>query len=230
MTNADVATKKYQNFDMVVSKANGILKSHESFSKVFKMANAVQAITVFLTDEEMAPIMELQNRTVGFKTDKENGYPLNVVRDCLIDAMVAGVVPVFNNFNIIGGRAYITKEGFFSLLNEIEELEYYTVEPITETFKQNGNVADIKCIMTYKISGFDPVVFEKMYKIKNHAQYGSYDAVVGKCERKGRKDIYEKITGVELLDGDVETGLDPNKAVKPKEDAANVENGLFNKD
>ena len=217
----------YDSFDLAVNKASQIYRMEENASKIFKISTAVQTISQYLTDEQMQPIMNLQGKSIGFKSDKDDkgGYPLPVVRDCIIDAMMVGVQPVGNQFNIIGGKMYITKEGFFYLLKHMPNLESYSHDPIAESFKQVGGVAEIKCIIKYKEIGKDEVTIERTYKVKNHAQYGSYDAVIGKMERKARKDIFEGLTSIELNDGEIDS-LDPTKEIKQK-DAATVENSLF---
>lgn len=218
----------YNNFDLAVNKASQIYRMEENASKIFKIAAAVDTIQGFLTNDAMQPIMKLQNKSIGFKSDKDNGYNLEIVRDCLIDAMMVGVEPVGNQFNIIGGKMYVTKEGFFHLLKHYEGLEYYETEPIAESFKQVGGVAEIKCNIKFKESGKEEVKLTKTYKVKNHATYGSYDAVVGKMERKARKDIFERLTNIELSDGETDSELDPTKEIKPQESAEQVEDKLFN--
>ena len=228
MTQNNNTPATFDSFDLAVKKASEIYLMNENASKIFMLADAVAMVAGFLTNERMQSIMMLQGKKIGFKTDKDKdgGYPQGLVQQCIIDAMMTGVLATGNQFNIIAGNMYVTKEGFFHLLKNLEYLEDYDIEPDATTFSQNGGVATISCIVKYKKKGENQKQFKRTYKIKNDPKWGSYDAVIGKMDRKARKDLYEKLTGVEILDGDATTEqLDPSKEIK--QDAATVENGLF---
>ena len=219
---------KYELFDKAITKASKIYRLGENASKIFELSEALQYIGSCLTPEKMKSIMLLQNKKIGFKTDNKAGYPVEVVQTCIIDAMMTGVLATGNQFNIISGSMYVTKEGFFHLLKGIENLEYYDTSAEAGSFIQNkDNTANINCTVKYKLKDQKEVEYKKFYVIKNNSSYGSFDAVIGKMERKARKDLYEKLTGIELSEGEAEEykGLDPNKEVK--QNAENVENDLF---
>ena len=86
--------------------ANGIIAQREAsqFKRTLLVSTAMGELQNLLTPKIMAPIMNLQNKSLGFRTDNPNGYPVDVVRDCLIEATLKGVYPVGNEFNIIAGR------------------------------------------------------------------------------------------------------------------------------
>ncbi|MFK5282891.1 hypothetical protein ACI3PL_25325, partial [Lacticaseibacillus paracasei] len=73
--------------------------------------------------------MALQGNRLGFKTDKDKsgGYPESVVKNCLIEAVLLGIQPTGNQFNIIAGNMYPTKEGCGYLLNNFKGLSYNLV-------------------------------------------------------------------------------------------------------
>ena len=98
----------------------------QGFEKSYQIANSIQFLKENLTDEYMKPIMSMQGSRLGFKTDKDKdgGYPLKVVKECLIDAVLSGVNPHGNQFNIIAGNMYVTKEGYGHLLGKIKGLRY----------------------------------------------------------------------------------------------------------
>ena len=93
----------------------------DGFDKAFSLAKGMKSLKSLLTKEVMEPIMDLQGSKIGFVTDKDkqNGYPESVVKDCLIEAVMKGVQPFGNHFNIIAGNCYITKEGFKHLLDSL---------------------------------------------------------------------------------------------------------------
>ena len=106
---------------------NGLVAQREvsAFKKMALVAGAIGELRNLLTPKVMAPIMALQNTSIGFKTDNPAGYPLEVVRDCLIEATLKGVYPVGNEFNIISRQCYITKEGYFHKLRDIPNFGYH---------------------------------------------------------------------------------------------------------
>lgn len=230
--NNELQTTEFDSFDLSVEKASEIYLMSENASKIFMLADAVALVANFLTPQRMKSIMMLQGKKIGFKTDKV--YDENTVMTCIIDAMMTGVLATGNQFNIIAGNMYVTKEGFFHLLKNHKELEDYDIEPDATTFKQEGGIAVLSCLIKYKKKDENQKQFKRTYRIKNDARYGSYDAVVGKLERKARKDLYEKLTGIEILDGDADsvTGLDPKKEVKQTQTATSPfqqeEDTLFN--
>ena len=105
--------------------SNKALTVASQFRRAFAVAEAVYQLKALLTPEVMKPILNLQNTSLGFQTDRrDTGYPLEVVKECLIDAVLSGVSPVGNEFNIIAGRAYITKNGMLHKLSTVDGLSY----------------------------------------------------------------------------------------------------------
>ena len=84
---------------------------YTGFALGLAKSKVVSMIASALNNEVMKPIMEMQNKAYGFKTDCKgnDSYKVEVVRDCLIEATLKGVEPTGNQFNIIGGNCYITK-------------------------------------------------------------------------------------------------------------------------
>jgi len=111
----------------------------QGFQKAYIVADAINKLSELLTPEYMKPIMALQGNRLGFKSDKDlvknpqggytkgPGYPESVVKNCLIEAVLMGLQPVNNQFNIIGGNMYPTKEGCGFLLNNFKGLSYNLV-------------------------------------------------------------------------------------------------------
>src|SRR5699024_8865903 len=78
----------------------------EGFQKAQVLSKSIGTIKQLLTKDFMEPVMEMQGNKLGFKTDKDTkgGYPMPIVRNCLIEAVLSGVQPVGNQFNIIAGQ------------------------------------------------------------------------------------------------------------------------------
>jgi hypothetical protein len=186
----------------LTSTVNSVITSDVKlgFEKAFLIAEAAGELKKSLTAEYMKPIMELQNNRLGFKTDKEAGYPEAVVKNCLIEAVLTGVQPFGNQFNIIAGNCYITKEGFGHLLANLPGLQYEII-PELPRIGQDAKSAAVVMKITWTLNG---VTNERKidFPIKMN-QYMGTDAVIGKATRKARAWLFNNINGIEIADGDV---------------------------
>jgi len=173
----------------------------QGFEKAYLIASAASELKKLLTTEYMKPIMELQGNRLGFKTDKDKdgGYPEAVVKNCLIEAVLMGVQPFGNQFNIIAGNTYITKEGFGHLLSKIPGLNY-TITPNLPRIKDAS--AAIVMDAEWTINGVTKTKqIDIPVKVNN---YMGTDAVIGKATRKARHWLYNTITGSEIPEGDIQ--------------------------
>lgn len=192
---------------------NGLMAQQETshFKRVFLLAGATQELRNLLTPEVMRPIMALQNTNLGFKTDRKDGYPEDVVRDCVIAAALSGVYVVGNEMNIIAGQAYITKNGFGHKLKDIQENGYpqrgitsfgWLENPSIPTTNKEGSGALIQYNLEWTINGKK---FEKTLPLAIRVNSGmGPDAIIGKASRKARAWLYAAITGMEFGEGDAD--------------------------
>lgn len=174
------------------------------FQKAEVLSKTVVELQDRLTDEYMKPIMKMQGLKIGFKTDKDQagGYPVGVVRNCLIEAVVFGVQPTGNQFNIIAGNAYITKEGYGYLLSKISGLDFDIIHDLPR-ISQDKKSAAVESMISWSINGGPKNEKKVPLAIKSNEFMGA-DGVIGKATRKARKWLYEKITGIETSDGDTQ--------------------------
>jgi hypothetical protein len=171
------------------------------FQKAFQVAEATRLLKEVLNEEYMKPIMLLQGSRLGFKTDKDTsgGYHASIVKQCLIEAVLMGVQPSMNHFNIISSNCYLTKEGFGYLLSRLQGLSYEIVPFIP---KVEGEQATIIMKITWSMNGGKTEVRENEFVIKVNRMMGA-DAIIGKATRKARAWLYNTLTGSELGDGDI---------------------------
>ncbi len=184
---------------------NGISGMAElsSFRRTLTVATVIENLRSILTPKIMEPIMALQNTSLGFKTDqKERGYPLDIVRDCLIDACLRGVYPVGNEFNIIAGNCYITKEGFAHKLRDVAGLSYTITPGLPKLHGDSGAVIPMEVEWTY---GGKTQTKELQLAIRVNKMMGA-DAIIGKATRKARAWLHTTVTGQEIGDGDADGG------------------------
>lgn len=172
------------------------------FEKAYLFAQATSQLKQLLTPEYMKPIMELQGNRLGFKTDKDDkgGYPEATVKNCLIEAVLTGVQPYGNQFNIIAGNMYITKEGFGYMLANYVGLSYEII-PSLPRINNDKTSAAIVMKIKWNIDNSGWHERELDIPVKMNAYMGT-DAVIGKATRKARAWLYNNITGSEISDGD----------------------------
>ena len=200
-----------QKLDQEVVSIIGNQSLH-GFEKAYMLADAVSRLESLLTDEYMRPIMKLQGHKLGFRTDKDNegGYGVTVVKRCLIEAVLTGVQPAGNQFNIIAGNCYITKEGFGYLLKKVQMLNY---DIVPELPRIKDNSAAIVMKIGWTIGNNTRNTENLDIPIRVNKMMGT-DAIIGKATRKARAWLYNTISGCEIADGDIS---DPNIVEDQKE-------------
>lgn len=207
--------------DVINEQVVQVLETNfNNFQSAFVMSTAIQKIDEVLTTEIMKPILALQGKKIGFKTDKI--YGLQVVKDCVIEALLNGLQVTGNQFNIIANNMYVTKEGFGHLLKKIKTLRYQIQHTILGEEKGYVKVSS-------KITWGDPYNNEAQKQIQiflvRAGNYATPDSIIGKAERKARKWLYEYLTGKELAEGEtidiphseLEIGLEESRNANKKE-------------
>lgn len=203
-------------FIELAKKMDGIVLSSvgseklSGFEKAYRDAEGITALQSALSNQYMQPIMSLQGTRLGFLTDKDKnrdgtpgvGYPIDVVKKCLIEAVFFGLQPTQNQFNIIAGNMYPTKEGLGYLLNKIPSLNYSIVCEIT-AFSKEKKSASVNATVWWKFVGQNENTKVVPIPLKID-DYTSVDAVIGKSTRKARAWLLSRITGIEVTDGEVE--------------------------
>lgn len=194
----DVAAKLNDAIQLVLGQQGMV-----GFQKAYLMAEGIRQLKTMLTDEYMQPIMALQGSRLGFRTDKdkEAGYPMNVVRDCVIEGVLMGLQPYGNQINIIGGNMYATKEGIGYWLNNCKGLKHEIVCGLPR-LNADGKSAAVDATIKWTING---ETNERIIPIpiRVNAMMG-VDAIMGKATRKARAWLMSTVSGIEVVDNDVE--------------------------
>ncbi len=197
-------------------KVFNVLKqdSLQLFEKAFVVSTAIGELKKMLVPEFMKPIMQLQGNRLGFKTDKDaaGGYSEEIVKNCIIEATLSGVQVAGNQFNIIQGNTYITKEGYSYLLKNVQGLHY----EITFELPRINAAKDGAAVMSNIKWSIDGKDFDRKIEFPIKAnQYMGADGVIGKARRKASAWLYNTISGTETGDGDV-TDIDHVVIETPK--------------
>lgn len=189
----------------IAKKADSIIKSfNESapkngFELALVQADAMTQIESILTEEYVSKIKTLMGKRLGFLSDKMD-YSIAVVRNVIMEATFAGLQVVGNQFNIIGGKMYPTKEGFGYLLSQIDGLYYTHNFSIPRKNESNQIIVDVD--IYYKYLGVERK--QKItFPVKDNNGMTS-DGHIGKAERKAKQWIYNDITKKQLGEGDIE--------------------------
>ena len=110
------AIDKRQRCEELADKLDALAKEtmlaiteSSGFRQAFALGLAINELRAALDSRVMQSLSKLQNTKLGFLTDSKGGYPVEIVRDCIIHAASLGLYPTGNQFNIIGGSMYITK-------------------------------------------------------------------------------------------------------------------------
>lgn len=207
------------------SEQGGLCSGVKSnFRRIFMTSAIVYHLNQLLTPKMMESVMWLQNNPLGFMTDQKGaGYSVDIVRMCLIDAAFEGVSPVGNEFNILSGRCYITKNGMKKKLSHVNGLRFHATPGLPKLVGEKGAVAAVHLDWTYAGEHQEQSL---EFAIRVNAGMGA-DAIVGKAKRKAYAWLYEEVTGNQVADGDVmdaeplllEKTVSPIEAAQPANEA-----------
>ncbi len=188
-------------------------ESGDTIARDLAIAYGLQALREAFTPEVVSRIAGLGGTSLGWRHDKEErgqAYSPDVIRDCAIEALLRGVSLTGNQFNIVGSRCYITREGYTALLSRYPGLTDLDVQigmpedarewgkqemlfvPAVARCKINGKPVSVEC---RKMPGFDGRLAVKAFQ-------GDIDAAKGKADRRIKQRLYERITGSSFSEPD----------------------------
>lgn len=213
----EIALKqKQEQFELACQRA-GQLQLVNNVGAAFAAAEVVSLVRGALSDEIMEKVfMPLMNTKIGFLTDRTGKaragkqalppYTVEVVRDCIVDATMFGLLTIGNQFNIIAERMYPTKEGYTHLLKKhITDAVYSIGFPV----KQEKSAVDqeyvvIPAHVKYVVikTGEEKELKMSVYLRKD--SFSTVDQLRGKAERRLKKQLFENITGMDMGDADDE--------------------------
>lgn len=199
---SDAQSRVADELDLLAASGLACRDLKAGFSRALLTAACVERLKAALSEQVMQPIMALQDSALGFRTDREKqgGYPLPAVRDALINAVMCGLLPCGNQWNIIGGRMYVTKEGFTYLLDQAGVR--YAIDQAVPVMKNGGAVVHTELAWSDPVSGSEG---KKVLEIPVRVNAGmGADAILGKADRKAKCWLYNNLTHSALADGEAE--------------------------
>lgn len=184
LTRIDAITKRCEKFGLV-----------KSFHRAIHVAQAMREIQDLMTGEVLENILYLQGSPLGFLTDKDSagGYPPEKVRDLVIEATLMGLAVIGNEFNIIAGRIYATKNGLTRLVREFPGMTDLKITEGKPEPSNNNQGAYVPMTAKWLLNG-QPDVIEAIIPVRVNSGMGA-DAIFGKATRKLLAKIYSRLTG-----------------------------------
>jgi len=203
----------FENLDALSREAFEAFNADGQWSRTLALGSAIAMLSDALDEKVMRSIMKLQNKRLGFKTDNPRGYDVATVRDALIEAVAMGLSPVGNQFNIIGGNMYVTKEGVTTLLRKLPGLTALKITQNPAVIRKAATLGVRKDGSTYEREeaevAVDVACTFKGREIREHYDFVirvnagmGQDAIAGKAERKARARLYNYLTETSMLEVD----------------------------
>jgi len=195
-----------ETVDVIVDKCLPIQAAKsQKFSEVFQLAEGIKTLRVIFDREEIREtIFAMKDTRLGFLTDRSEKalaiarknkkdlkpYHYNTLREACIEAMLNGYRLTGNEFNVIAGNFYATKNGKLRRINEcsgVSDFEFTTTTPTYESDK----VAKVQCWASWRMDGNEVRLGyndngkedKLIFKIRVNKMMGE-DAVVGKALSK----------------------------------------------
>jgi hypothetical protein len=199
------------------------------------LARARRLLDDHIDEEFLDDMMGLMNTQDGFKTDRNpdqydrNGkrhtpYDRGTVKKCLIVALLAGAEPTGNEFNIIAGNCYFTKEFTTRAIRSFPGLTNFVYQ-IGDIAKFGEKAAKIEGYASYKVHGVSyEVVCRKtevmdLRLVVNCYSNSSPDELRGRAEAKLFRQVLSRLYGLNLDLDDVDEHGEPLQATLPAKES-----------
>jgi len=182
-----------------------------------ELATGLSKLKAVLSDSVMQTyFMGLQGSKLGFVTDKDvsGGYPIAVVRDCLVEGMIRGLRPVGNEINIIAGQCYAAVNGVERLVLQFPGLtDFWATPGVPQNAGDKGALVPFHASwilngepmeMVRDVQKVGETMQDTRICVKVNSGMGP-DAIIGKARRKLLFAVYQRIANSSfgLRDGDV---------------------------
>jgi hypothetical protein len=197
-----------QTIDEALAKCSpSSLVDLPALSQAVSLAKGIRSLREALSQTIMARVfMPLQGSPLGFVTDKDKdgGYDERTVKECLIQALIMGLRPINNEFNIIGGKAYAAKNGLERLVRGWPGLSALTIDlSVPQMAGDKGAMVAVRAswLLNGKRCEYsrqqskteDGEIFDNRIAVRVNAGMGA-DAIHGKAYRKTYKGILDLLT------------------------------------
>lgn len=167
------------------------------------MARGLERLRQAITPEVMSLVMQLMNSPNGFLCDRPNKqnnspYPVDVVKEAFITALLRGFYPVGQEWCIIAGKFYGAQNGYRRKLLEVPGVSH--VEEVPGTPAVHNGQTVVRVAVRWRMNGRPDQLLDhdgkpgRVYAVVSQERSGP-DQLVGKALRKALKAAYEQATG-----------------------------------
>jgi len=204
-------SQKLEMIERVVETSNlAVIEQMPKLQRGLALGKAMKQLRELVDNDVMNDVMELAESPLGFRTDrdgKDKPYPVDVIKDAVIHCLLRGGNLVGNEFNVISGKCYLTKEYYErqvrELVNDLRVIEHVpqmanggALVPMEASWVYEGRHDELKCLKTDE--------GDARIAVRVNAGMG-VDAVLGKAYRKLYARIYRRVTGSHWLESEAET-------------------------
>lgn len=205
------------HLDNIVRQCGDAISKASDITRAFIQARAILAIEKAITPSIFKDIKELMNTPIGFKTDRPPGakrfnkktntmeelrpYPDKVVKQCLIVALLGGATIDGNQFNIIAGQTYFTKEFMQERVLKWPGLTNFKMS-ISTPMKHGEKTAAFSATASWELNGkphklefLKTEVADMRIVVNSYGTSGS-DQLIGLCESKVLRRVVKVLTGM----------------------------------
>ena len=207
------------NFDRMIKQAHreleeALIAGNDTLAAMIQV-QAYKALEDAISPEILRDFRLMENTERGFKTDRVAGtrdksgnavqpYSDQVIKRVIIGALSKGARLIDNEFNVIAGNLYLTKNFYmprvkrFPGLTELKILWGVPSQsgsgkgwlyPAKASWKLNGRPDSIECLQT---KDFDSRIVVRGY------ESSSVDEIRGKAEAKLYRWIFERVSGINI--------------------------------
>lgn len=188
--------------------------------KSITLGKAIVELNRLVDGEMLDNIIALRGTKLGFRTDRDKKgepYSREVVKKCVIQALIIGLSPMGNQMNIYGGELYCTLEGYTALNGRISDL-VYTFEVGIPRIIDDGSFlgADVSVRLDWVFNNGNHKK-DLTFRIKgDRDKFGKHctgiDSYMSKGERRAKKWLYFNCaSGIALPtdDDDISEDIEP---------------------
>lgn len=222
---SEILNRDTERLEKVAGRYVKEISEAERLRKMMLTARAMEDLRSLLSGELMKSIMSLQNKKMGFLTDKtDNGYSEHVVREVVIQALLNGVYPFNNEINIIGGNMMIVQNGWRRKLHELKGMDAFPTTKFGDLTTAETYFR-VPYVTTFKFEGKERRIEANVFvkRDKRTDAYATIDNILGKAERKILQTVYQQIAGSTFGDLDDDTGGAASSVTTPEDIAAKAE-------
>lgn len=235
-----------ERLDRTVRAAAVTIAKASPVVRAFVQAKAILAIKGCITPAIMADLKQLMDTPLGFKTDRKPGakkynkttnqmepvppYHDNTLKECFVVALLGGATIDGNEFNILVGQTYFTKEFMQRKVLTWPGLTDFELS-ISPPMKHGDKTAACSAKATWKINGepkalefFKTDAVDLRIVVNAHDTSGT-DQLIGMAESKVLRRVVKTLTGMNFgvfSDTDTAVGVDESKPVIVDQDETHV--------